>query len=151
MDKKQREELIPELEALTIKANELKLEFDNLVEHYQIHQDKSPEGQKIYTACNATYTLYSWLVAASDGLKKLGSGYIRDTVTGWYRLLHYDMSDPLVEIAEEDIEDPEYESITYQGNDRWEVIMQTVTHGRERVIVDSDGATWQQVYSADKI
>ena len=145
MEENVRKEVIPELDQLTARASELKKELDYLLDRHNLNKD---EG--LASAFNAAGKLESTLRSASDVFKRNGADWIQDYITSWYRNLHYDMH-PVVEIPEEDITDPVYESITYQGENTWEIIMTTLTHGRERVIVHSDTATWDEVYSAERI
>ena len=145
MEENVRKEVIPELDQLTTRASELKKELDYLLGRHNLYKD---EG--LASALNAAGKLESTLHKASDALKRNGADWIREYITGWYRDMHYDMH-PVVEMPEEDITDPVYESITYKGDNTWEIIMTTPTHGRERVVVHSDTATWEEVYSADRI
>lgn len=147
MTEDQRIALIPELEHLRFKAVALHEALDELIR--TSHED-TPVFREIDTAWRAIHQCRTALRDASDDLKREGAGWIQASVTSWYRELHYDIR-PRVEIAEEGITDPVFESVKYKGGDTWEVVMVTQTHGRERIIVNSDGATWQQVYSAEPL
>jgi hypothetical protein len=137
-----RKEVIPELNRLVARLKEIEREMYYLRQRCLI-REVSHSYELVYAAAAS-------LRDASDAIKQFGTDYIRATVNGWYRILHFDM-DPLVEIQEKDIEPPAIESITYKGEDTWEVLMTTTTHGRERVVIHSDGASWQQVYSAEAV
>ena len=145
MEENVRKEVIPELDRLTARASELKEELDYLLGRHNLYKD---EG--LASALSAAGKLETALHSASNTLKRNGADWIRDYITGWYRDMHYDMH-PVVELPEEEITDPVYESITYQGENTWEIIMITRTHGKERVLVHSDTSTWEQVYSAERI
>lgn len=142
----QRKELIAELESILKEATEVKTSLYYVVEHYHLYNE--PE---ITPASNLSYKFVGELKTAIDALVKAGVGYIQSYVTGWYTDLHFDMSDPIKEVPEDKVQPPIFESVIYQGDNKWEVIMQTETHGRERVIVHSNAASWADVYSADKI
>ena len=145
MEENGRKEVIPELDQLTARARELQKELDYLLGRHNLYKDEA-----LVSALSAAGKLVNTLCSASDALKRNGADWIREYITDWYRDLHYDMH-PVVEIPEENITDPVYESITYTGENTWEIIMTTPTHGRERLVVHSDTATWEQVYSADRI
>lgn len=140
-----RNELIPKLDEFTQRAEELKKEIDYLTNRAQLYKD-----EKLAKAWGDASRLVASLQDVSDTLKRANTDRIRTYVTEWYRFLHFDMH-PVTEMAEEDITDPEFESITYNGNDTYEVVMRTLTHGRERIVIHSDGASWEEVYSADKL
>lgn len=146
-----RREIIPDLDDFAARADELKQELKSLIEHHQLYQDKRPLATACMQVVNEAYKFVRNLREASDTLKRAGAEHIQAYVTGWYRDLHFDMDDPLVEISEEEVIDPDFESITYEGDDKWTVIMTTKTHGRERIVVQSDSASWYQVYSADRL
>jgi len=137
MEANVRKEVIPELDQLTAKASELKKELDYLLGRHNLYRD---EG--LASAFSAAGKLVNALRSASDTLKREGAKSIQDYITDWYHLRTDD---------EVGIPDPVYESVTYTGDDTWEIVMNTTTHGKERVIVHSNTATWDQVYSADSI
>jgi len=147
MNADQRKELIPELDSFLRQADALKRSLDSSIEEHRLFADTSAEGAEVMKAVNTAHKLVSSLRHASDTLKEANSDEIKTYVTGWYHLLHFDMH-PVVEIAEKDVVDPDYEMVSYQGDDTWEIIMTTPTHGCERVVVHSDTATWDRVYSA---
>jgi hypothetical protein len=150
MQEATRREIVSALSASLARADKLKQELDTLVEQHQLYQDKSGLATVCVQVVNEAYKFVRHLREANDALKRAGAEHIKSYVTGWYRDLHFDM-DPLVEIAEEDITDPDFESITYDGDDQWTVIMTTKTHGRERIVVYSDTASWDEIYAADRI
>lgn len=157
MDQEKRIATITTLDELLERAEALQQSYWYLSESlYSIYKE-SPETTMVYGLSSFASALVAETRAAAAAIKSNAEGeqYVKDSVTGWYRALHFDMSDPLVEIPEDEIEDPVYESIKFIGAgdkpNRWEVIMLTATHGRERITVDSDGASWQQVYNAEKI
>ncbi len=146
MNDEQRKAIIPELDDCTARANALKEELNALVERYELWKEKNAE---IVAVTNQAYKLVSALEQANDTLKRARAPWVQECITSWYRDLHFDMH-PLVEIAEEDLPDPVYECITYKGKDEWEIIMQTATHGRERIVIHAcNGVDWPGVYSAD--
>jgi hypothetical protein len=145
MEENVRKEVIPELDQLRARASELQKELDYLLGRHNLYKD-----EELASALSTAGKLVSTLRGASDALKGNGADWIREYITGWYRDMHYDIH-PVVEMPEEDITDPVYKSITYKGENTWEIIMITPTHGRERVVVHSDTATWEEVYSADRI
>ncbi len=151
MNEEQRKECVDVLGTLMDDVSDLKDRLGYLIDGHQLHQDRTPQATNILQSANELHKLADMLRNASDELKQLGGHTVQEYVTEWYRSLHWDMDPMIFEIAEEDLEDPEYESIAYQGDDKWQVIMTTKTHGRERVVVQSDGATWWQCYSADFI
>ncbi len=61
---------------------------------------------------------------------------IQAHVTVWHRLRLDDGQEG----------DPTFESIIFDGVDVWTLIIQTAIHGREQVIVHSDGETWEEVH-----
>lgn len=148
MNEQTRKDCITSLDTILHKAEQTMQSLDSLVDRHTIYQDKSQQAQRIYAACNVAHILAREIREASESLKEQGADYIRSTVIGWYRSLHWDIT-PITRIEEEEVKDPEIESIKYLETDKWGVIMTTPTHGRERVIIISDGATWQEVYSAD--
>jgi hypothetical protein len=154
MQETTRQALIPALGDIWQEADELKQRFYYLCEHHQMYQDKtSPEGQAVNTALDKAYAFTRALTDALKALKNTPAGaqYVRDSITSWYRGLHWDMPSALVEIDEADLQDPVYESVEYKGQDVWVVVMTTTTHGRERLEIHGDGATWCDVYSCDKV
>ena len=145
MNEEQRRAILPELDRLTREAEKIRKELDDVVKQQMLYNDAN-----LTTADIALLNALRALRHAAETIRK-DCAPVQDYVTSWYKALHFDMSDPLVEVAEEDLTDPVYESCTYDGNEQWTVIMQTVTHGREKVIVQSDGVSYFQVYSAEKI
>jgi hypothetical protein len=143
MDEQQRRDIIPELDQLIDRANELKTSYHYLIEHHRLYVDKGVESQQVQAACNALYKVAREMQAASDALKKAGIDYIKGYAATWYGWHVEEEPDAA------DLPDPDIESVTYQGDDRWEVIMSTVTDGRARMIIQSNAATWDQVYSFD--
>jgi hypothetical protein len=133
MHEQQRRELIPEFDRLAAQADQLRKELDSLIERYQLYRDVSTIA--LY---NESARLTRSLQGAGDTLKRAGTHRIRACLTDWYHCRTDD---------EEGIPDPVFESITYDGNDTWTVMMRTTTHGRERVIMHSDTATWDDIYS----
>jgi hypothetical protein len=157
MDLEKRKAIIATLDDLLKQAEALKKEYWYLSESLYSIYKQSPEAEKIYGLSSFASALVSHTREAAAAIKSNAEGeqYVKDSVTGWYRALHFDMSDPLIDLSEDEIDDPVYEAVRFIGSgdtpDRWEVIMLTATHGRERIIVYSDGASWQQVYNAEKI
>lgn len=134
MNDQQRRELIPAFKDLAAQAEKLQKELDTLIERYQLYR----EGPMIALYNEAAHLTHS-LQGAGDTLKRAAAHSIRSYLTGWHHLRTDD---------EQGIPDPVFESITYEGYDTWTVFMRTTTHGRECVIVHSDTATWESVYSA---
>jgi hypothetical protein len=101
---------------------------------------------KVYIAASQ---LTGILQSTNNNLKQGRADWVKDAITSWYRNLHYDVR-PIVEIREEDITDPVYESVAYKGDDKWEIVMTTLTHGRERIVLHAcNGVDWPGVYSAE--
>jgi hypothetical protein len=47
---------------------------------------------------------------------------------------------------------PAFEHVTYKGNNVWEIIMRTKTHGREKIVLlGYNGVDWAGVHSAEPI
>ncbi len=137
MKEEQRKELIPEVDQLASKAKELRTELGYLLDRHRLYKDES-----LVLASNNAYKLVASLQAASDALKRANAHRLQAYLTDWY---HFRLDE------DDGIPDPVFESITYKGNDEWEIIMTTTTHGRERVVVHSNAATWEQVYSTDRL
>jgi hypothetical protein len=135
------------------RADELKQELDALVEHHQLYQDKSPLATASVQVVNETYKFVRRLRETNDTLKRSGAAAIAEYVRWWYKDLHYDMHPLPGHEIPEDQEPPEptIERVSFQGGSVWEVILVTPTHGRERIIVHSDTASWDEVYSAERI
>lgn len=142
MQETQRCEILPELDELARKANKLKKELDDLVEQHHLYQDKSVQAVACVQAVNDAYKFVRALRETSDVLKQAGVERIRTSVTAWH---HFRLDD-----EEGSAANPIYESITYNGEDKWTVIISTETHGRERVVVHSNTANWEQVSSAER-
>lgn len=142
----QATEIIPALDDLAGKAKGITEEINLLQNSLQLYQDEAL--CKVYVAASK---LVGVLKSVNDEIKRSRADWVRDAITGWYRDLHWDMH-PAVEIAEEDVVDPEYESVVYKGHDEWEVIMATSTHGRELIVLRGcNGIDWTGVYSAERI
>lgn len=151
MNDEQRRAVLPELDRLTREAQDLMNDIDELLAGHGLIKDPT------LAPCNvAGHKLRNELRNAAETLRRESASDVQNYVTGWYRALHYDMSDPIVEVDEKDLTDPLYESCTYDGQDsfhdwyKWTVVMQTVTHGREKVIVFGDGVDFT-IYSAEKM
>ena len=146
MNEEQQHAIIAELDELAERARAVKRDLNYLIERNHLYKDETFKGT--YSAAS---TLVSSLQNASDALKRGRSAWIQKCLTDWYRFLHWDTR-PVVEIAEEDLTDPVYESITYKGNNEWEILMRTLTHGRERIVLYAcDGVNWPGVYSAERL
>lgn len=142
----QLREIIPALDEFVEKAKEIARQIDYLQGNLQLRQDDAL--CKIYLAASR---LVGTLTSASDEIKRGRADWVKECLSGWYRDLHWDMG-PAVEIPEEDVADPEYESVDYKGHDEWEIIMTTPTHRREKVILRAcNGIDWLGVYSAEPI
>jgi len=69
---------------------------------------------------------------------------VKDSITDWHRFRIDDLDNST--------DAPIYERVAYQSNDRWEIIMRTPTHGRERIVLHAcNGVDWPGVYSAEQI
>ena len=148
MNDEQRRAILPELDNLTTDARELVRKLEKLIAEHSLHEaDNEPS---ILASAYRANELWQDLKNASEAIRLLCVGDVLDYVTAWYRTSHYDISALLV-IAEKDLTDPVYELCTYDGDDHWSVIMKTLTHGRERVVVLSDGVDFIGVYSSEKI
>lgn len=149
MNDEQRKLVLPELDSLTTDARELVRKLEKLIAEHNLHLAGNEPA--ILASAYSANELWQDLKNASEAIRLQCVSDVQHYVTSWYRALHWDMSDPLVQIAEEDLTDPIFESCTYDGDDHWSVIMKTLTHGRERVIVLSDGVDFTGVYSSEKI
>lgn len=138
MNEEQRRAAIPALDELTDKAADLRKEFDALVEGQHLATQK-----RITLASNTSYRLVNELQLASDALKQSGAHRVGSCVMRWSHLRQED--------TEYQLPDPVFESIHYDGENVWTVLMTTTTHGRERLVVHSDTATWDEVYSATRV
>ena len=140
----QQKEIIPELDDLAEDARKIAKEIDYLQGRLGLYQNETLG--KLYGAASQ---LAGTIASTNDDLKLLRTDWVKDSITSWYRDLHYDMH-PIVEIREEDITDPVYERVAYNGDDRWEIIMSTTSHGRERIVLHAcNGVDWPGVYSAE--
>lgn len=141
MNDEQRRAILPELDRLTRETEKIKNELDYSLSEHKINEP----AMKLLA--ETAHTMYRRLYSAAETLRRESVATVQDYVTGWYHALH-------VEVHEDYLPDPVYESCTYDGSgfvdDQWTVIMTTVTHGREKVIVQSDGVSYFQVYSAEK-
>lgn len=154
MNDEQRKLVLPELDGLTTDARELVRKLEKLIAEHNLHL--AGNDPAILASAHSANELWQNLKNASEAIRLQCVGDVQDYVTSWYKALHYDMSDPIVEVDEvnllyRDLPDPIFESCTYDGDDHWSVIMKTLTHGRERVIVLSDGVDFTGVYSSEKI
>lgn len=122
---------IPLLDELAIDAEIIRIHIQMLHDmHLQEHD------QTLADAALAGYNEVRALKNASDVLKQAGFARIERYVTHWYHS----------RLDEETTEQPAYESITYTGDNTWIIVMTTSTYGKERITVQSDTATWEQVY-----
>ena len=135
MDTETRKAMIEELSSILDKAEALNKEFSYPIERYHLYGDAT-----ILPASQAAYHLVSALTTARDTLIRNGWEWVRDYVTDWYQ--------DRIELDEHTDEIPVYESITYTGKDEWTIIINTSTHLREKVVVQSD-TTYAQLYSVD--
>ncbi len=138
MDNETRKALIPELDSIIRQAEEVNKEFGYVIERHRLYGDPT-----ILPASQAAYAFIRETRKASDALKQSPQGiaYIQGVMTVWY---HFH-----VELDVEKPANPDFESVTYKGNNEWEIIMTTPTDGREKAVVHSDAASWDQVYSVD--
>lgn len=137
IEESSRIELIPELDRFLRQADEMRKEIDSCF-------DSENRWKEPYLAnvSQATYGLVKALREAGDTLKRANQHIIEA-----YAIDHYRFRVE-IDIPEDQIEDPVIESIEYQGNDRWFVVMSTTTHGREKMTIDTDTASWEQLYDA---
>jgi hypothetical protein len=140
LNDKQRKELIPSLDEFFAKADDLRKEIQYLLDSNGLYKDPI-----LIPVSNASFDLARTVQEASDKLKGAGTQWVKSYVIAWYRAIHYDI-DPTFVIAEEDIKDPEILSVKYKGHNRWEVLMSSLTHGKELVLIDSDTSSWEQIY-----
>ena len=138
MNEEQRRAAIPQLDELTSKAAGLRKEMDALMDQHHL----ANEGF-MRRASNASYNLVNTLQQASDALKQSGAHRVEAYVMRWSHLRQED--------TQYQMPDPVFESITYNGENVWTVLMTTTTHGKERLVVHSDTATWEDVYSATRV
>ncbi len=138
MNEAQRTTAIPTLDELTSKAADLRKEFDSLIDRQHL---ATAEGSTL--ASNTSHQLVNTLQRASDALKWSGVARVQSYVTRWshFRQEDEDYTRP----------DPVFESITYNDENVWTVVMTTTTHGKERLVVHSDTATWNDVSSATRV
>jgi hypothetical protein len=138
MNEEQRRAAIPALDELTDQAHSLDKELNAVIQNQSLTQQD-------YTTpiLNTSYRLVSELRQASDALKRLGTARIQSFVTRWSHLRQDDEDNALP--------DPAFDSIHYDGENVWTVVMTTSTHGKERLVVHSDAATWNDVYSATRV
>lgn len=152
MNEEQRRAILPELDRLTAQAETIRSELDALIARYKAYEYDPMLATPAHTARNLCNALHS----SAETLRRESARAVQDYVTSWYKSLHWDMSDPIVEIDEKDLTDPTFESCSYDGQDsfddwyKWTVIMTTKTHEREKVVVLGDGVDFQ-VYSSEKI
>lgn len=139
MDGKKRAEVISGLSDLTDKAREIEKEIDYLLSRHDLHQDKTLAQYPIWSNAGK---LSASLQKATDALKSEGVEYVKACITEWYRF-HIELDDV------EEPADPTFESVVFKGDNTWEIIMTTPTDGRQKAILHSDGASWDQVYSVD--
>jgi hypothetical protein len=140
IDEAKRKELIPELDQIMRQADELRKDLGYLVD-----KDGVRDNATLYASLTNAYALVRSLREVGDMLKRAGEGRIRAQVVDWYRFRVE------IDVPEGQIVDPDIESVIYKGEDRWEIIITTPTHGREKVTIDSDTASWDQVYDAHRI
>lgn len=137
MTPEQRKDLIPQLDHYLALAQRLQREMTMVL---------SAQGDvRIEYAQRRAYDLVNALEDASSAFKRANAALIEAHVTRWHRFRLDDGDNE--DIPEEP--DPVYESVIYDGGDVWSVTITTPTHGRERVVVHSDAASWHSVYSAD--
>ena len=137
MNEEQRRAAIPVLDELMDKAADLRNTLNAVIEDQSLANESH-----IISASNRSYQLVNELQCASDALKRSGAARIQSYLTQWSHMRQ-----------EEDPEqpDPVFESITYDGENVWTVLMTTTTHGRERLVVHADTATWEEVSSATRV
>lgn len=140
MNDQQRKVVIPELDTFVSQAKNIEKELDYLVSRHRLYQDPA-----LLKASSSASNLVGTLKEISSELKRANVDFVRSCVIDWHRFRVEG------DIPDDEIVDPDIESICYEGNDTWRIIMTTPTHGKERVIVNSDAATWEQVYSADRM
>jgi hypothetical protein len=138
MNQAQRKACITELDQLTSRAKEIKKELGALMSRQGLHRD--PVVGLVYIQADQLVGAFQ-AAATTLKLSPLGVEYIHAVMTDWY---HFH-----VELDVEEPADPVYESVTYQDNNTVEIVMSTPTDGRQKAVVHSDGATWDQVYSVD--
>lgn len=141
IEKAKRLELIPELDSYLRRVDELRKELDSLLGWLD-----SPDGAwkdpSVSGAHTAAHQFVKALREAGDALKKQNEDVIRAYAVGHYRFRVE------LDIPEDEIEDPVIEQVEYAGNNRWFVTMTTSTHGREKMTIDSDTASWEQLYDS---
>lgn len=137
MDNAQARDLIPELDEYATRARQFSTELEDTFSKYQ------QSNANIREALSKAYMLPQILCSASEDLKRTQAHYVTGYVTDWY---HWRLEDDDMEIT-----DPTIEHINYKGNDVWEVVINTTTHGREKLVVHSNAATWEQLYSIAKL
>ncbi len=138
MNEDQRRAAIPALDELTSKAADVRKEFDALIKSQSLANQK-----RVTFASNSSYRLVNELQHASDALKRSSVAHIQSYVTQWSHDRQWE--------TDEEQPDPVFESIHYDGENVWTVVMTTTTHGKERLVVHSDTATWDEVYSATRV
>ncbi len=144
IDKAKRIELIPELDQYLRRADELRKDLDSSL-GWLDSADGAWKDPNVSGAHNAAHQLVKMLREAGDALKKQNEDIIRS-----YAIDHYRFRVEL-DIPEDQIEDPVIESVSYQGDNRWFVIMTTTTHGREKMTIDTDTASWEQLYDSQPV
>lgn len=140
MNNEQRQAVIAELDELVPQARAIAVALDHLMSRQSLYQDAN-----LCQVSAGASRLIGTLMEVNDALKRAGTAYIQACVIDWYRFRVE------LDVPEKEVVDPTIEALTYDGRDTWTVRITTPTHGRERVVLHSDGTSWSEVYSAHPV
>jgi hypothetical protein len=99
------------------------------------HHDALPYQQMV----TAAQTLKEAMVVGRAAFAEESKEWIKEEVTDWHAERVYDEWEEL-ELAEDaEIVPPQFESVSWCGDDTWKVVIVTPTHDREELTINSDG------------